>query len=315
LDKESIEELLREINPGAKLDEINGWVSCSCPLAEWTHEKGSDSSPSFGIRIDPEGISRFNCFTCHQHGDLPKLLKKLSRYTGEDYSSMISSVEVDDLLGGPLPEWGKKQKRAEKLGEPVDENLVYAYEEARGHPYLRDRGVSNSVVDQFGIVIDPDNRGATRILIPVRHVTGELYGFIGRATDDYTNPKVRDYNGLPKRLLLLGMNHAINDNRGYTILVEGPFDALRLWSLGYPAVAAMHSTLTDAQAAILRNHARSLIVLFDNDQAGREGRNVVAEKMKKYMPVLKTAYPKGYNDPGELNEKHMRRMIAHTKLI
>ena len=315
MDKDSIEELLREINPGANTTEINGWVSCSCPLAEWTHEKGSDSSPSFGIRIAPEGISRFNCFTCHQHGDIPKLLKKLSRCTGEDYSSMISSVETDDLLGGPLPEWGKKPNKTERLGEPIDENTVYAYEEAGGHPYLRSRGVSDSVVDQFGIVVDPNDRGISRILIPVRSVEGLLYGFIGRATSEDAQPKVRDYNGLPKRLLLLGMNHAITSSRSYTILVEGPFDALRLWSLGYPAVAAMHSTLTDAQADILRNHARSIVVLYDNDQAGREGRNVVAEKMKQYMPVFKTAYPKGYNDPGELNANHMKRMMAHTRMI
>jgi len=314
VDKESIKDLLREIAPNVKTTEINGWISSSCPLAPWTHEKGADRTPSFGISIHPEGQSRFNCFTCHQHGTLPHLLKKLSECTGDDYSSMISEVETDDLLGGPLPAWGAKRPRGERLGDPINENIIYAYEPANDHPYLRTRGISSDVVERFGLLVDPNDRGVERILVPVRDVAGRLFGFIGRATRD-ARPKVRDYHGLPKRLLLLGMEHAITDSRGYTILVEGPFDALRLQSLGYPAVAAMHSTLTDAQAATLRNHCRSLVCMYDNDKAGRDGRNVVAEKLRKYMPVMKTAYPKGYNDPGELNAAHLKRMMANTRLI
>lgn len=314
MDKESIEELLKGIHPNAKTTVINGWVSSSCPLAAWTHETGRDNSPSFGIKIEPEGRSNFNCFTCHRHGSLPKLLKLLTRYSGQDYTSMIASVETQDLLGAPLPEWGTKPAVVDRLGDPIDENIVYAYESAENHPYVRSRGISGDIAKLFGLLHDPDNRGVERILVPVRHVTGELYGFLGRAIGSGT-PKVRDYNGLPKRKLLLGLDKARTTSHGYIVLVEGPFDCLRLWTLGYPAVAALHSSLTPAQASLLREHAKSVVLLYDNDRAGKEGRNHAAKMLRNYMPVFKTAYPVSYKDPGELKGRHMIRMMSNLKLM
>ena len=43
-----------------------GWVRASCPLAPWTHKKGTDTSPSFGIRISASDDvdSIWHCFSC-----------------------------------------------------------------------------------------------------------------------------------------------------------------------------------------------------------------------------------------------------------
>lgn len=317
MDKQNIIELLVELGVRKnKIQEVSGWMSCGCPLAPYTHERGTDSSPSFGIKINPDGESFFNCFTCKEKGPVKRLLKLLSKFSGEDYTDLISTVFEEEVIGGDLPEWGTKQRDAKpRLGEPLDENYILLYDEAGDHPYLRERGVTPAVVEEFGVLYDSDNRGAERIVIPVRDPQGHLFGFFGRAISPDVVPRVRDYHGLPKRLLLLGLDRCAARGVRDLILVEGPFDCLRLWSLGYYAVAAMHSDITEAQALLLREYADTVCIMFDNDQAGRIGRKKAAKKLKEFMPVTKVAYPKGYKDPGELEARHVKRMMEHRRLV
>lgn len=297
-----------------KTTEINGWVSSSCPLAPWRHERRVDRNPSFGIKIDPEGPSYFNCFTCHQHGSLPKLLKEISENTGSDFTHLISSVDKEELLGKDLDEWGAAKPKREVLGAPLDEDLLFLYDSAEDNEYLRDRNIPVSIIRKFGILYDPDNRGVPRVLIPIRHTDGKLYGFLGRATNEGI-PKVRDYDGLPKRMLLFGAFDAIKEKPDFIIVCEGVFDALRMWAHGYPAVAVMHSTLTDAQARILKNNFKSVIFMYDNDKAGIGGRKLAASALREYMTCFKVVYPKGVNDPDELSRTQTDAMIDRKRLI
>lgn len=316
MDKGSIMELLREIGADKGAGEISGWVSAPCPLAPWRHERRVDRHPSFGIKIDDDGPSRFNCFTCHQHGSLTELLKEISEHTGTDFTGLITNVDKEELLGSDLPEWGQRKLRTNKpkLGEPVDEDILFAYESAKGNPYLKSRGISDSIVERFQLMYDPDNRGVPRVLVPIRHTDGSLYGFLGRATNDGI-PKVRDYLGLPKRQLLFGAHEVVGQGYDRIVVVEGVFDALRIWQYGFPAVAVMHSTLTAEQTRTLTDIAQSVLLLYDNDKAGREGRSHAANKLKKYMPCFKAKYPTGVNDPDELTRIEFHEMLAHQRLI
>ena len=36
------------------------FVTSACPFAYWTHG-GRDTSPSFGVKVNPEGMSSWNC--------------------------------------------------------------------------------------------------------------------------------------------------------------------------------------------------------------------------------------------------------------
>ena len=58
----------------------NGWVEGCCPLARWTHKNGTDSTPSFGVSINPAGPSHYSCFAC-QHGSIEELVQVLELYS------------------------------------------------------------------------------------------------------------------------------------------------------------------------------------------------------------------------------------------
>lgn len=315
MDKESIQDLLSELGVSRNtMRIINGWVSAPCPLAPWRHDRGTDRSPSFGVKIQSNGPSNFNCFTCHQRGSLSRLIKEIGRRTGTDLSGLITDTDREELLGGDMPEWGRRTKHTPALGDPVNENVLFAYEAAVGHPYLRARGVPDSIIVQFGLLYDPDDRGVPRILAPVRHVDGKLYGFLGRATTE-AQPKVRDYFGLPKRSLVFGMDKVATAPNRRVVLTEGVFDALRVCQHGYKGVAALHSNLTDEQAKILRNNAESVVIMFDNDKAGSLGAKIVTEKLRGYLPLFRVKYPEGVNDPDELTAEEMDRMLRKARMV
>lgn len=61
------ETLLREILAEAGINVIHRnrrqWLVAKCPFAEYLHEYGTDTNPSFFIKIAPDGYSGYNCFS------------------------------------------------------------------------------------------------------------------------------------------------------------------------------------------------------------------------------------------------------------
>ena len=43
-------------------------VLVQCPFAEWTHEKGTDMTPSMSIKINDRGSSPYFCHGCGESG-------------------------------------------------------------------------------------------------------------------------------------------------------------------------------------------------------------------------------------------------------
>lgn len=318
-----IRELIREVvGPNTKMERKGEWVMMPCPLAPWRHSGGSDSKPSFGIHIEDEDSSFFHCFTCKSKGPISWFLKLMERYTGEDYQALIKSIDMEETYLAPLPTWDTARAKVKKaVQEPVDETMVYIYEDVDvSHVYLRERGItSRDAVARSGILLDPgDSRGDERILFPVRGPTGILYGFTGRATSPKTDPKVRDYHGLAKEQNLLGIHLIDPKVHKYVVLVEGLFDFLNGLQCGQPTVAVLHSSLTDAQAALLKELGLPVYVFFDNDEAGQNGKRVVNDKLKGHVPVMYVKYPRefrfGDGDPGELYPEEFTEMIENAWL-
>jgi len=61
------------------------------------------------------------------------------------------------------------------------------------------------------------------------------------------------------------------------LLVEGAWDVWMLHQLGFPhAAALMTSRISSEQADVVLRSGKRVIILFDNDKAGREGAMQVA---------------------------------------
>ena len=322
MDKLNIHRFLIELTGNASLETVEAgeWLMTNCILAPWRHDGGTDSKPSFGIHIVEDGASVFHCFTCKSKGTLPRLVRLYEEYTGEDRSGVLDGLSMGEMLGPQLPEWDNRSVTTkDKLGVPLDEMLVDAYEPAAHHPYLRRRGITPNTAERLGLRVDPDNYGVERILFPVRAPNGGLYGFSGRATT-HAEPRVRDYHGLPKKLLLLGSHLIEQDTTKSIVVVEGLFDFAKVFQAGYRAVAVMFSGITEPQARILKTFGSPVISFLDNDKAGEKGHKELLKKLGNVVPVLEVPYPRrGANgktpkDPGDLSEEQIATAISRADL-
>lgn len=333
MDAEGIKQVLREVfGRGVKTQQVGGWLSINCPLARYTHPRGTDTRASAGISIQPNDTSVFNCYTCSQkampfHG----MLRVWANYTGEDLEDLIKEL-ADEAYLGPrsLPTWDQLAQRNEEEPQQSLDPVIYLdlYESAAGHPYLEQRGISDETARMLQLMVDPSgfSDGEERILFPVFDADGTLRGLSGRATNPNAKLKVRDYHGLSKAQNLLGAHLITKTKPKYILLGEGLFDYARAWECGQPFVAAMHSKLTDAQVAILRNFGLPLYAFFDDDEAGKKGVITAGEQLSRFLPVSRVRYPKvrieddseqGWHwlkDPGELLPEEFEEMIRDSRL-
>lgn len=323
MERQAIIELVKALfGPNTPVTNHRDWVTISCPFARWRHAGNSDRRASFGISIN-NGVSIANCLACNFSGTLPCMLQTLSCYTGESYKKLIEEIETNDFLGADLDDWEENRIMGYRQ-EAIDE-AVYGdmFDPAAGHFYLKERDINDSTATLLGLGVDIDNYGAERIVFPVRGLRGELYGYTGRATDPTVNPKVRDYFGLPKRQCLLGA-HLLSGS-SFVLLVEGLFDYARMRQYGLPAVASMKASLLPYQAEILIEHGRPVYILYDNDQAGREGKKSVVSLLGPHLPILDMKYPdieidannntRQIKDPDELMYEEVRAMIENAELL
>lgn len=306
-----------------KYDRVR-WSVVGVEKTEDWEEVYCATVPGYAAFTLEDNILTGNCFSCHKKGPLSWLLEDLEQYTGEDWTMLADSIRTGEYLGGTVPQWGESTHAPEDaLPEPLDEEIIFGlYDSAKGHKYLRQRGISDSAVDDMQLMLDPaDSSGVERILFPVYSRDGKLYGVSGRATTKRAALKVRDYHGLPKRLLLLGA-HLIKDSDPYIILVEGLFDYARFVEYGMPVCAIMSSTLTPAQAEIVKDIGKPVYFFHDDDKAGRDARDRAADALAPYLPFNAVSYPRertircketgemrAPEDPAELSLEQVQSML------
>jgi hypothetical protein len=286
-----------------KPTEVNGWLMCSCPFAEWRHPSGSDSTASFGVSIHDGSPSFYHCFTCKSKGDLGDLALALSKFRDDpELKTLATKLRTDEILGGSddFGEWEEKFHVSETAENRNRTFPSYANFKRR-HPsivthtgaikYARRRRLPLYTCVSLGIRVDREQR---RILFPVfDYWTGLYAGASGRICISETArkqreaelseragkriavPKVRDYGGLEKRNLVLSRirrnRPSSRPRRGYIIVVEGLFAFARMVALGFGdcTVALLGSELTEGKADILKDIDCTIYWFVDNDQAGK----------------------------------------------
>lgn len=317
-----IKSLLSEVYGTRRFERQGEWVMSPCPLAPWTHEKKTDSNPSFGVHIADNDKSIFNCFTCGHKGPMSRLVQLRERFTGENHGKLVAALQKEEAYQAELPEWGEGDARTEKP-EPLPRAMCNLYPSCDPeHDYLHSRYIRPVAARLSGALYDDDDHGAERIVLPIYGLDGKCYGYTGRAIDSKVTPKVRDYHGLKKKSLLLGM-HRVDDSTDRIILVEGLFDYLNLIQYGHVALAVMHSGLTDHQADLVREIGKPTYLMYDNDAAGRKGVEEASKKLTGYVPVMVCDWPdfeEEYGvyedgDPGDLTNAEVEYLLREAQIL
>jgi DNA primase len=147
--------------------------------------------------------------------------------------------------------------------------------------YLPGKGYSLEEIKQSGLVRPgKQDRGdydlfRKRLLFPIYDLQGRVAAFGGRVLDEklpkYLNsPETALYQ---KGKILYGMYQARDAIRlaNKVIVVEGYFDVLALSRAGFEnSVATCGTALTVDHARLLKRYAEKVLLIFDQDDAGRQ---------------------------------------------
>jgi DNA primase len=185
--------------------------------------------------------------------------------------------------------------------------LGYAPRGSSFAAFLRKRGRSIADAQAAGLLRrDGTDFFQQRLMVPIRDERGRPLAFTGRTVLDdeerkYVNtPETAAYSK-GKVLFALDIARPGIEERQHAVLVEGQFDVIVAHQFGVRnTVASSGTALTPEQVTLFKRFTDELVVVFDNDRAGR----AAAEKAVKLavaaqMNVRVARIPGEAKDPDE----------------
>jgi DNA primase len=180
------------------------------------------------------------------------------------------------------------------------------------YKYLLKKKFSPKEIFTSGLALPSTGRGAydrfrSRIVFPIRNISGDVIGFSGRIFGD-GEPK---YLNSPDSVLfnksqtLFGLDKAKTEIKklGKAVLVEGNLDVISSHQIGVTnVICPLGTALTEKQVDLIRRFADSLIISFDQDASGQTAALRAVELAEKAgLTILLTDIEE--KDPDELIRK------------
>jgi len=269
-------------------------------------------TPSFVVF--PE-TGTWRCFgQCNDGGDIFSYTMKKQ---GLDFSEALKYLaeKAGVQLKPPTPQQLVEEEEHAQLRALLEEAAVYYRHQLRHTPdgqkaliYLRGRGLSDEIIDTFGLGYAPSAREALilhfktkgrnqamlkegglvserddgsiydkfrhRIIFPIRDGRGRMAGFGGRVLDPNDIPKFLNSPQTPifdKGSLLYGLERARTPIRALdqVVIVEGYLDVIALHQAGFTnTVSPMGTALTEHQMRLLKRLTQRFVLALDPDAAG-----------------------------------------------
>jgi DNA primase len=292
-----------------------GWVIASCPFAKTRHSHGVDKHPSFGVKIEPHGLSNFHCFSCGSSGDLMDIiitLKQEQKYQLDGYKiakalEMLAVEDEEDMLD--IMAFDDEIKEQKKQIYVFSDKFVNSFQSVihfpEGVAYLKERGLTDKIINDIDVRYDSS---LDRVVFPIKDWNGDVVGMHGRHIyGQYHNPYyVYKEKGRCNPVVWYGEDK-INPNEP-VILVESVFDRLRIYK-HYPNV------ICSLSAGIGKNKVERISVLNPIITIADSGKGGIAwlKALKKYLPkhnITEISIDDyGVKDPGELTDKQIKKIL------
>ena len=274
-----------------------------CPIH--THV---DNNPSLSISEEKQ---LYNCFVCKKGGDVFTFVQEFERISRED-----AIVKVSEIIGKPIHRnnYSKANNVYEKNKDIYDilndtitftQYILKQNIEFDGLKYLKDRGLTQEIIDYFQIgqvnhdnmiqkfllaknysektmldarLVNINEYGSydvfkDRILFPIHDEFDNPVGFTARTinNDDRKYINSSESKVYKKSNVLYNLNRVLKRNsKPETIyLTEGVMDAISLHMAGIKnVIASLGTSFTDNQVALLKKLKCKVIIAYDGDNAG-----------------------------------------------
>lgn len=280
-----------------------GNIQCPCPI------HGGDNPTGFSYNFD---INIWKCWTHHcdeKYGtDIIGLIRGIKNWSKKYAEIYVSKFAKDGY------------KYVLRTKEPIDltQNFYDKSILPTNHKvqYFLDKGFKQETLNQFGAFYCDTHfkKLYGRACIPIFTMNNELVGFAGRKTEIIQHsPRKWLYQpkGIKLSLNLFGIQfakQAIADT-GIVYLVEGPLDVIRMHEAGFINTVSTFSNKINKNQInlLLKLNIKKVIIVFDPDEAGKEGAIKTYDKLSKYFQTsIVNNLPK---DPAKLEIKELQELL------
>lgn len=242
----------------------------------------------------------FYCFSCQETKDLVEVIMKSTGRTFFEATRLIDSKsDTKNLVENITDILEKKIEFSEYDPDTIDRLNKNVQENIRAIEYFKSRGIKKESVDKYklGYSVSQD-----MVTIPVHSADGLCIGFVGRSVEGKT---FKNTPGLQKGKTLFNLHRAKRYEKVF--VVESSFDAIRLEQVGVHAVATLGATISKEQRKLLKQYFNQVIVLGDNDIAGKN----MSNKMLSYFGTgcIAPEWPEGIKDASDLSEEELKNFV------
>ena len=307
-----------------------------CPFHE-------DHAPSMSVSSDKQIYRCFSCgaagnvFTFVQNYENVSFLEAVAIVARKAGINFEYTAEKKDNINKNLVVYYNILKDASKYFQ----NYLNTKDGEEALKYLKSRSFSNDIIKEFEFGLSPKNNMLysflnkkeykdadiektslislekythdvfnDRIMIPIHDLEGNVLGFTGRIYKDSNNPKYinsKESEIFKKGKILFNFHRAKNHvrNAHELIIVEGNMDALKMYASGFKNVIALMGTaLTSDQVDAIKKLRCKVILMMDNDSAGKLGMYQNGNILVKSGIVPEIVLLSGAKDPDEYLNKY-----------
>jgi DNA primase len=290
---------------GVQLHATGGELRGQCPLPEHTSR---ESRNSFSVN------AARNLWCCQSQscihardgelgGTVLDLVARLERCSIREAAAKLAEwFGAGEVVRAPVP-----AASAPQTNLPLRFRLTGL---DHSHPYLEGRGIAQMTARSLGIgYYGGPGIMQGRVVIPVHNRAHELVAYAGRSIKG-DEPKYRFPPGFYKSQELFLLHRARLSGNDAVIVVEGFFDAAKVWQAGHRnVVALMGSSLSDTQAGLLQKHFRHAVLMLDGDPAGRAATEAISRRLSQIMEVEPIHLMPGVQ-PDQLAPKEMNETLS-----
>ena len=227
--------------------------------------------------------------------------------------------------GGAAREYLLKRGLNEEMQKVFDIGLSTTSDKL--YPFLKQKGMDEKFLFDLGLITQEEgsikDTFKDRILFPIHDAKGHAVGFTGRVYKGDYKPKYLNSkeNYIFKKGNILFNYHRARDairTKKEVVIVEGNMDAIRMYVSGIKnTIALMGVSLTKEQIDLIRNLHATVILMLDNDEAGRTATLTNGETLESAGITCKVVRLSGEKDPDEYILKNgvqqMITNIAHAE--
>ena len=307
-------------------------LSGSCPI-----HKGSNPT-QFRVSISK---NIWNCFSECKHGGnvldfIVRMEGGISIHAAAVKAIKWFSLDLDVVTGHKDEE--QPEQAEEKQGKLAPQNPKSAAKPAakteetsgpnkplqfrlekldRGHPYLAERGLLPETIDEFGIGYCTKGMMTGRIAIPICNAHGAVVAYAGRfvGEPDKDTEKYKLPPGFRKSLEIFNVERAFKEPEDEPlVIVEGFVGCMLMHQHGHrKVIALMGSSMSDVQEKFIREHTNRnsrIVIVFDEDESGQEGRKDVAVRLSKFAFVKTHVFAEENYQAEDLTADEVKELVS-----